>query len=289
MELNKMKTDRIKPFLLQNWIYYAAGAALVLGIKYGYSRSSCDGLRWILTPTARWVRALSGIPFEYESQVGYISYTYRFIIAASCSGVQFMTIAFAALAFSFVRRMKTAKGRWGWMAFSLGFSYLFTVFVNGIRIILSIYLPVYLPICLHHPDILRGWMNPGRLHTMIGTVTYFTSLCVACHMAGSLSWRLARASVPARPFPKTRRAWLSPVFWYFLIVLGIPFLNKAYLKGGARFTEYAALVAAVCLVILALWGLVSALGKQIGLSLKAGRRQRSGRGMLFRKKKDLMG
>ena len=88
-------------------------------------------------PTARWVSALSGIPFIKVPQTGYVSHSCRFIIAASCSGLQFLMISMTALVFSYIHRMRTIKGKIGWMALSALASYLLTIFVNGFRILFS--------------------------------------------------------------------------------------------------------------------------------------------------------
>ena len=51
----------IKSLLKRNWIFYLAGFLLILGLKYFYSNACADELKWILTPTAWWVRTLGGI------------------------------------------------------------------------------------------------------------------------------------------------------------------------------------------------------------------------------------
>ena len=53
---------------------------------------------------------------------------------------------------------------------------------------------------------------------------------------------------------RRRIKWAVPVFWYFAIVLGIPFLNGARGKNRDGFGEYAALVTTVIVgIILLLW------------------------------------
>ena len=83
---------------------YLMGFSLILGMKYLYSKADCESLLWILGPTARWVELLSGIPFVYEPGFGYANHGLRFLIAPSCSGVQFMIITAAMLIFSFSHR-----------------------------------------------------------------------------------------------------------------------------------------------------------------------------------------
>ena len=222
----------------ENRIFYLAGAIVILGIKYFYSSAGANELRWILAPTTWCVRILSGIPFYWESRVGYVSHELRYIIAPSCSGVQFMLIAFAMLVFCFVHRMGTTKRRCLWFLASAPVAYLLTVFVNGVRIILSIYLR----------NIGYGRLTPDRLHTVLGTVVFFAALLVIYHAANyicrhGLSIRTEKGEVG-------ERTWISPLpplLCYFSIALGIPFFNMAFKNEG--FTEYAVLVTAVCLII----------------------------------------
>ena len=99
------------------------------------------------------------------------------------------------------------------------FSYLFTVFVNGIRIVSAIYLPLRLEGVLAG----GGWLTAQRLHTLIGIVVYFMALLLvyqaADFMAGIVAGEVRRQ--------RRRIKWAVPVFWYFAIVLGIPFLERS--------------------------------------------------------------
>lgn len=247
----------------QNWKLYLVGAAAVLGIKCFYSQAGSNELQWILAPTAWWVRILSGIKFEYAPDAGYINHALRFIIAPSCSGVQFMVISFATLFFSFVHRLGTMKGRQCWLLSSLISSYLLTILVNGLRIVLAIRLPVYL-----HPAGPWGlWLTQERLHTLIGIAVYFTSLSALYHAAGNMIRRVSNqpegnpvnacAAQSGGSLKAMLRNFWPPIFWYIAIVLGIPLLNRAYLKNGSQFTEYAVLLAAMCLAITALFSLAA--------------------------------
>lgn len=253
-----MTFKKIREFIKIYWMFYLTGFILILGIKYYYSKAGCNELQWILAPTAWWVRILSGIPFVFEPDAGYVNYSYRFVIAASCSGVQFMMIAIATLVFSFVHRMRTAGRGFFWITLSVGISYLFTVFINGLRIVLSIYLPIY----IRRPGLYNAWLTPERLHTMTGIAVYFTALFLLYRIADPVSHKIAcmdrqspdapSHSSPARPIRNIAFQWIPPVFWYFAIVLGIPFLNRAYEHDSGQFSEYAALMTAVCVTILCL-------------------------------------
>ncbi len=255
-------------FLRQNIVLYITGCFLILGMKYLYSTADCEGLRWILGPTARWVETLSGIPFIYEPGLGYANHGLRFLIAPSCSGVQFLIITAAMLIFSFTHLVTesrlAAKSRLmdghrsqairraalglGWIALSLLLSYGFTIFVNGLRIVVAIYLPSF----FERYGALHGLLTPDRLHTMIGAVVYFAALLTVHRLVGLFFYRDDRTEKD-RPTMRIARKCLSPVFWYFFIVLGVPFLNRAYHKNHGQFAEFALLVTLCCGCVLLLY------------------------------------
>ena len=286
-------------FLRQNLFIYIMGFLLILGMKHLYSRADCDSLRWILGPTARWVEALSGIPFTYEPGMGYANHGLRFLIAPSCSGVQFMIITAAMLIFSFSHlwaapcpgttddsddssataaasgRSRDAAGApapdsqrprailrilpgLAWIAISLLLSYGFTIFVNGLRIVAAIYLPYF----FKRAGVLGGWLTPDRLHTMIGAVVYFAALLTIHRLVGLLFDRFPRADKD-RPSTPILGKCLAPLFWYFFIVLGIPFLNRASRRGNGQFAEFALLVALCCGTLLLLHGLALLIRRKI--------------------------
>ncbi len=252
-----------KADFIKNLPLYLLGGLLIIGLKLFYSRAECDQLKWILAPTTGLVSALSGIPFRYVSGVGYVNRSLLFIIAPSCSGMQFMLITAATLIFSFLHRMdrpgKASRGpegrggawRFLWIPASLALSYGLTLPVNALRILLSIYLPeIFLRRRLY-----VGVLTPGTLHTAIGTLVYFVSLITIYRMAAYFT-----RSFPAPAhgsLRRTLRRCAPPVFWYLLMVLGLPLLNGAYGKDRGAFTSFALLVLCVCSAVLCLFGLIS--------------------------------
>ena len=106
---------------------YFAGLALLAVAKYYYSKAGSHDLLWLLSPTARLVTALSGIVFTYIPRTGYVSHAYQFIIAGSCSGFQFMTIASAMLFFSFLPRMETRTKGAVWLGAAVMLSYIYQI------------------------------------------------------------------------------------------------------------------------------------------------------------------
>ena len=250
-----------------NFFFYAGGLALILGMKFYYSTAKSDNLTWILAPIAKWVELLSGISFEYAPGAGYANHSLRLLIAPTCSGVQFMIITFALFLFSFVHRITSSaqtshanstflryvKG-FCWMIISIILSYLLTIFVNGLRIITAIYLPALLG-----EEIYRGVLTPDRFHTIIGIVIYFTALLTIYRLTDfffGLSKRSDNGKQTKAPLSQLVLKCLPPVFWYFAIALGIPFVNNAYSKNTNKFTELTILIICCCLIILLLYGLL---------------------------------
>lgn len=245
--------------------YYLFVLFFILGMKYHFSEASCESLRWILAPTCWWVRILSGIPFQWIPKIGYTSHSYRFIIAASCSGLQFMLISIAALNFSFLHRMKTKKRTCLWILSSIGFSYLFTIFINGLRILLSIYIPFF----LFDPFALSRWITKERFHSILGIMVYFTSLFLLYQFADGYSLSLQnqhdadRTSPSVLPRFQEYRNFIMPLFWYFSIVLGIPVLNRAYRNDSRGFWEYEILILTVSLSLLLLFVFLHKMQKEL--------------------------
>ncbi len=212
----------------KNLVIYIPAVLAVLAVKLFYRTADSGLLSWILAPTTGWVQILSGIAFEKTAHVGYVSHEYRFIIAPSCSGVRFLLIVFVMMVFSFTHQIDTGRKKVCWLGFSAVFSYLATIFVNGIRITVSI----YLPLVLTEHGLGEAWMTAEQLHTVIGTTVYFSMLFVIYHVSENVS-----------------RHFLTPVFWYAVMVLGIPALGRWYRSDWDGFWQYAALVAGVCIFI----------------------------------------
>lgn len=230
---------------------YLLALSLAFGIKYWYRSAGCRELDWILAPTARWVQAISGISFEKVPQLGYVNHSLRFIIAPSCSGVQFMVIAFSSLCFPFLHR--TGKIRKGccWIAFALAASYLYAIAANGLRIVLSIYLPGLLA-KNGMGFFLSGWLTPKRLHTSIGTAVYFTSLLFLYRGTERLFRKTAPtdSGLPCSPIRYAVLRFAPPICCYFAFVLGIPFLLRIFRNDWDNFTDYALLITSTCLAAL---------------------------------------
>lgn len=240
-----MILEKARSLIIKNGVFYCIGFLIIFGLKLYYSRADADQLGWILAPTAWWVDVLSGIPFERALHEGYINHAHRVIIAPSCSGINFLIISFCTLLFSFVHHLRTGKGKALWTISSLALSYLFTVGVNGLRIILAIY--------LSGADIYGTWITPERVHRMEGTVVYLLSLFILYKTVDKCMNHIiskpAISSNDNKPVPHLVRIWLPPLFWYFLLTLGIPLLNGAYKNDTMKFTEHSLMIILTCLSV----------------------------------------
>lgn len=233
----------------RNILFYIIGIFTILGLKIFYSNAGSEELFWILAPTTKWVSILTGIPFHYDPGEGYVNHQLLYVIAPSCSGVQFMMITTAMLIFSFVRFMPSFRSGLYWTLGSLLASYVLTIPINALRIILLFYLPDFFEVQGYYNHII----TPERLHTGVGVVVYFTALLVIYRLALRLCNRISGTASQTPLWGKC----LLPAFWYFAIVLGLPFLNNAYGKNPEGFSEYTLLIIIICAAILAFFGLLS--------------------------------
>ena len=203
-----------------------------LGLKYFYSTASPDELRWILWPTTRLVELLSGRSFEFESHAGYMSSDNRFLIAASCAGVNFLLASFLMLTLRklWLERSKSAK--WFIIPLSAAIAYVFTIIANTVRICIALEMQ-------DHPLTIDG-LNTNQIHRLEGIVVYFVFL--------SFLFLLTERLEQGRPFALMKYL-IFTVAIYYCTTLGLPFLNGAS-KQGAPFIEHAVFVIATPLVLI---------------------------------------
>jgi exosortase K len=193
-------------------------------VKQYYSTASVDQLKWILTPTTACVELLSGESFQFESHSGYISADRRFLIAASCAGVNFLLTAFLMLAARKLLFDCRSKVAWSFIPASLLTAYFVTIIANTTRILLALQ--------LQQMDVKIGRLNPGEIHRLEGIVVYFLFLLVLF-----LASEQINGEVNSGP---TRRL-LFPLLVYYATMIGMPLANGAY-RSGRTFWEYAIVV-----------------------------------------------
>ena len=230
---------------MSNRIKWSAQLVLVLlcalGLKYFYSTASPDQLRWILAPTTVLVEFLSGKSFEFESHAGYMSSDNRFLIAASCAGVNFLLTSFLMLSLRKLWRNREQSTSWRLIPIAIAGAYLATLIANTVRICVALELQ-------QHPLNL-WWLNANQIHRIEGIVVYFGFLLFLF----MLTERLESARTG-----KLIRFLIFPLAIYYAITLGLPIMNGAYMQ-GAPFIEHSffVLVTPLFLVVLLLIPLVA--------------------------------
>ncbi|HKP68914.1 MAG TPA: exosortase K [Pyrinomonadaceae bacterium] len=204
--------------------------AAAYGLKYFYSNSSVNDLRWILAPTTFFVELFTGMQFRFESNAGYLSDDRSFLIAQPCSGMNFMIIAFVMLAVGKLWRDRNLN--WIYLPIALVMSYVATIVANTVRIVVALELRKY--------DL--GY-DYDEVHLVEGIVVYFGFLLllfVVSEKLGSHSYRRDRA-IPLRRIA-------IPLLIYYGVTLGIPLARGAF--NETEFWKHALVVLITPLVLI---------------------------------------
>jgi exosortase K len=202
-----------------NWIYFLKMAAVIVVaavLKYFYSNASVNELKWILAPTAFLVEWTTWSRFTFESYAGYMNSDHTFLIAASCSGVNFLIAAFLMLSLSRLWHGRSESVRWSFLPKAALLAYLATVVANTVRISTA----------MQMQGLDFDWLDAEELHRLEGIVVYFGSLWllfVLTEPRGSLHHGKARNLL-------RRATW--PLLVYYAVTLGIPFANGAFRQGN---------------------------------------------------------
>ena len=239
----------LRSIRVKNSIFYMVVLLMAVGLKYHYSHARSDDLGWILGPTAGVVEYLSGIAFEKEDGAGFVNRANRIIIAPTCAGVNFLIIAFCMAACSGLHHLKSSGLKIFWLGNSAVWAYVLTIAVNAFRIVASIY--------MYKADIYYHGLTPERLHRIEGIFIYFFFLCLFYVTLDKIIRFCTRNPEPEQKkrfrqhsdsMGSGYRAFI-PLFWYLMICLGIPLLNRAYHKNGPQFVEHCLVILSVCMVV----------------------------------------
>ena len=182
------------------------------GLKLYYSTASVNGLRWVLAPTAFLVEIATGESFRFESYAGYMNGDHSFLIAASCSGVNFLITAFLMLTMVKLWNERFVDSSWTIILAAFGAAYLTTIVANTVRIAVALR--------LHRMGPGMIWVNPEQMHRFQGIFIYFGFLVVLFVVCGGLDGAADRLSL-------LRRAFI-PLLIYWLITLGVPVAGGAF-------------------------------------------------------------
>jgi exosortase K len=195
-------------------IQSAAAILLAVGLKAFYSTASVNDLRWILAPTTFLVEIVTGEQFNFESYEGYMNSDYSFLIADSCSGVNFLIAEFLMISLLLIWNEESDSTNWRSIPFAASAAYVFTLAANTVRISVAVK--------LHRMDAPSIWLNPEQLHRFQGISIYFGFLMLIFVLFDRIQRQESRKSL---------LQYLLPLAVYWLVTLGVPLLNGAYGRG----------------------------------------------------------
>ncbi|HEX3102620.1 MAG TPA: exosortase K [Pyrinomonadaceae bacterium] len=208
---------------IQKWTRISQLVAVLLcsaAIKMYYSSAGVNDLLWILTPTRLLVGLATGVGFTYESNSGYMSSDHSFLIAAACSGVNFMITAFLMLAVGRLWKFRSQMISWTFIPVSLVFAYLTTIVANTVRISIALY------IRRADPELI--WLNPGEMHRFEGIVVYFGFLLLLFVASEKFGSNIG----PQVGGPRgLLRRTLLPLAVYYATTIGVPLANGVFRHG----------------------------------------------------------
>jgi exosortase K len=197
----------------------------VLGADYAAksfaSHAGARELDFLLAPTAALVGALTGRTFVAEAGTGYIARELYLVIAPVCSGMNFLIIAFTALACAFAPRIPRPSYKLAWVLTAAPLAYVATVVANALRITLGL--------GAGRAIAAAGWLSPEGAHRAVGVAVYLAAL-LGLHALASAAFgkRPGSATVPLACYvgvtvlaPLLRGAAHDPAFFsHAALVLG---------------------------------------------------------------------
>ena len=153
----------------KNILFYLTTIGFFILLKFCYTFADNDDLVFLLKPTDKILRLLTGSHSVYFSDKGYYHDNLNILIEKSCSGFNFMLICFGMLTFLFLKYANKIFFKYLTIPFAFFVSYFLTIFVNASRIFVSIIMQQqannFLP---YKPHLI--------LHEIIGVITNLTFL-----------------------------------------------------------------------------------------------------------------
>ncbi|ACM21989.1 glycosyltransferase [Geotalea daltonii FRC-32] len=257
----RRRTD--KGVTRKNLPLYGLGMIVILSLKGFYSTAGVDDLVWVLQPLAFLVELITGIQFQYDPAVGFVSLASRVVIAPACAGVNFFIICFATIFFTLVSRLDNPMKKWAWLVISIISAYLVTLLGNSFRIMISIY--------LYRADIYGEWATPERVHRLAGMLIYVPILVITYLAAERMVGRLCRKkssaaeTAIASEIQSVSNVVFAPFAWYLAISVFMPLLNGSLHRYGPRYLEHSVFVLVATLCIFLGWLVLNLLKKKIDI------------------------
>ena len=223
---------------LQKMAQLVVVLTIALGLKYFYSVASVNDLRWILAPTTFLVEFITGTQFTFESHAGYMSEDRTFLIATSCSGVNFLIISFLMLV---LVRAWRRQLHWRYLPVAMLVAYATTLVANATRIVVALY--------LRDIDLRSGWFSFDDVHRIEGIVVYFAFLLLLF----VVTERVRKDVVANTRTLAFRSRYVLAI--YYAVTIGVPLANGSY--NDADFWRHAIFTISIPLVVLLPFALFS--------------------------------
>jgi exosortase K len=225
------------------WTTVAQAAVILIvaaSLKAFYSTASVNDLTWILWPTKTVVETISGTRFHFESYTGYMSEDRSFLIAAACSGVNFLIAIFLMLSLRMLWRRRSESTSWRSLLLIAGLSYVITIFANSLRISSALWL------IMTRREFFG--LDRDELHRLDGILIYF-GMMLLVYVAFEYFERKARTL--------TWKSLAFPLAIYYAITLAIPITNGAF--RDSEFLTHSLFVLVTPLVLIGMFVLLGKL------------------------------
>ncbi|PYS87699.1 MAG: exosortase K [Acidobacteria bacterium] len=207
-------------------------------LKLFYSTANVNELRWILAPTSFCVELVTGETFWFESYAGYINNDNSFLIADSCSGMNFLIAAFLMLSVLVLWGENNVDVAWYAFPIVAAAAFFTTIAANTVRIAVALK--------LHRMNAAALWINPEQAHRLQGIFIYFGFLLLLYFLYEKLD---RSHQVETAKLTTLIRRPLIPLLIYWLITLGIPIIRGSY-QEGSPFWEHLTFVVLTPLILI---------------------------------------
>ena len=224
------------------------GGAFIFSTAYlmkdFYSQANSEDLGWIIGPTAWLVELFTSLSFSPEPGYGWVDVTHNVVIAPVCAGINFLIIAFCMSSFQILWKKHSRRDLIFGIVLVCTGSYLLTILANAMRIMLAV--------TLFKLDIYYQWLTPDMVHRITGVVVYYLFLCTFSVAVDRFLTRANSSVQEANDTIDRQIIFYHPLFWYLLVLVGVPLANNAFRSSPDLFWNHAitivALTAALTLV-----------------------------------------
>lgn len=138
--MNSRVTKFVREVIInRNFPYYIIAVIIFIALKFLYTQSTNNDLLFILAPTDILVSIITGTYSVYQPEAGFMHDQLNIVVGKSCAGINFMLLSFITLSFVTIRRPEKSIYKALVIPATLIFAYIFTIFTNTCRIVVSIH------------------------------------------------------------------------------------------------------------------------------------------------------